>query len=217
MTELRNIPKITPQVDQLPLSEREKHPQKQGWKFSIEGQNFDFKNGKILLNQQNLAQHIKDNLSHLGAQYWTAVARRLGKYRDWAAVNGTDPEEISQLFGLISAFLTKIYGRVKKKFDETEEGIGFVLDEDGQFLLNGVNVGACLKMVKRFPKRREARIFLKGLRRRLAILQENRSGKASYEKVRETVTRLANEIDQVLGQEESSVISLPPPHFRKLT
>lgn len=216
MNELRNIPKITPQVDQLPLSEREKHPQKQGLKFSIEGQSFDFKDGKIILNNQILAQHLKDNLSHLGTHYWTAVARHLGKYRDWAAVSGSDPEQIDQLFGLISAFLTKIYGRVKKKFDETEEGIGFVLDEEGQFLLNGVNVGACIKMVKRFPQRKEGRIFLKGLRRRLAILQENRSGKGSYEKVRDTVNRLAKEIDQVLGREEVSVISLPAPKFRRL-
>jgi len=207
MSDINDI-RIPPRIDKLQLPERElQREQPKGWRFTIDGQAFDFRQGKLILNQQDLAKHLRENLTHLGAHYWTALSRRLARYRDWATLNVDDPEELGTFFALVHAFLTKIFGRIKKKFDEIIDGVGFHL-EDGQLLINGVNVNACLKMVKKCPTR-NGRIFLKGIRNRLAILQSNRSGNSSYEMIRETVDRLAFAIDEEL--KASLVIELPPP------
>jgi len=207
MSDIHDI-RIPPRIDKLPLAERElQREQPQGWRFKIDGQEFDFRNGKLLLNRQDLAEHLRENLTHIGAHYWTLLSRRLARYRDWASMNMEDPEELGTFFAMIHAFLTKIFGRIKKKFDETIDGVGFHL-EDGQLLINGINVNSCLKMVKKRPTKK-GRIFLKGIRNRLAVLQSNRSGNPNYEKIRETVDRLAYAIDEEL--KTSLVIELPPP------
>src|SRR5918996_5281122 len=135
MSEIRNI-RIPPRIDSLPLPEREIREQPaQDWRFQIQGQRFDYKNGRILLNNQNLAELIGENLTHLSAQYWTTLSRRLARYRDWATISVDDPEALAKFSALLHAFLTKIYGRIKKKFDSTIDGVSFHL-EDGQLLLN---------------------------------------------------------------------------------
>lgn len=207
MTEIRNV-RIPPRIDQLPLSEQETREAPKGWQFEVEGQKFDFLKGKLQYNGQDLAQHISENLTHLGANYWTGLSKRLALYRDYATLNVDDPEALGKFIALIHAFLTKIYGRIKKKFDETIDGVAFHL-EDGQLLINGVNVHACLKMAQK-RRTKKGRIFLKGLRGRLAVLQSNRSGNPSYEKIRETVEALASAIDAELRM-NPDVIPLPPP------
>ena len=208
MTDIRDI-RTPPRIDQLPLSEQDDwRGRPRGWRFNIEGQEFDFRQGKLLLNQQDLAKHISENLTHLGANYWTNLSRRLSQYRDWATLNVDDPAALGKFFALIHAFLTKIFGRIKKKFDETIDGVSFHL-EDGQLLINGININACLKMARK-KRTKKGRIFLKGLRGRLAVLQSNRSGNPNYEKIRETVDRLAAEIDEELKR-QPEVIHLPPP------
>lgn len=207
MDEIRNL-RIPPRIDQLPLSEQETREPPKGWAFEVDGQNFDFSQGKLKYNGQDLAKHISENLTHLGAHYWTSLSKRLALYRDWATLNVNDPEALGKFIALIHAFLTKIYGRIKKKFDETIDGVSFHL-EDGQLLINGVNVHACLKMAQK-RRTKKGRIFLKGLRGRLAVLQANRSGNPSYEKIRETVDQLAAAIDEEL-KKTSGVIPLPPP------
>lgn len=209
MTEIRDI-RVPPRIDQLPLPERETgRPPSQDWRFVIQGQKFDYQGGKILMNNQNLAQFISENLTHLGAQYWTALTRRLATYRDWATLHVDDPEALAKFSALLHAFLTKIFGRIKKKFDETIDGVSFHL-EDGQLLLNGVNVNAFLEMAKKH-RTEKGRIFLKGMRNRLAILQSNRGGNPNYEKIRETVERLSSAIEKELLNYTPTVIQLPPP------
>jgi hypothetical protein len=209
MSEIRNI-RIPPRIERLPVAEEQlrRGPQQAGWRFTVDGQEFDFRNGRILLNQQDVAQHLNENLTHLGTQYWSVLSKRLAAYRDWASMNMEDPEALGKFFGLMHAFLTKIFGRIKKKFDETIDGVSFHL-EDGQLLINGINVGACLKMVQKKPTQK-GRIFLKGIRNRLLVLQENRSGNPSYEKIRESVDRFAAAIDKEL-KTSLEIIYLPPP------
>lgn len=210
MPEIKDI-RVPPRIDSLPLSEQEvrQRPSSQTWQLEIQGQIFDYKGGKVLLNKQNLAELIQENLTHLNASYWTTLSRRLAMYRDWATLSVEDPESLAQFVALVHAFLTKIFGRIKKKFDETIDGVSFHL-EDGQLLLNGVNVNAFLEMARRH-RTDKGRIFLKGLRQRLLVLQSNRSGNPNYEKVRDTVDRLANAIDEELKRYSPTVIELPPP------
>ncbi|HKY62936.1 MAG TPA: hypothetical protein VJR29_05920 [bacterium] len=209
MSEIRNI-RIPPRIDSLPLPEREVREQPaQDWRYQIQGQRFDYRNGQILLNNQNLAHLIGENITHLSAQYWTTLSRRLARYRDWATISVDDPEALAKFSALLHALLTKIFGRIKKKFDQTIDGVSFHL-EDGQLLLNGVNVNAFLEMARK-RRTEKGRVFLKGLRNRLALLQSNRNGNPNYEKIRETVERLANAIEAELRHWVPEVIALPPP------
>ncbi|MDX1386956.1 MAG: hypothetical protein R3257_05155 [bacterium] len=209
MDEIRNM-RIPPRIAKLPLADKEPHGEPpKGWRFSIDGQQFDFVKGKIQYNGQDLAKHLSENLTHLGANYWTNLSRRLALYRDYATLHMSDPEALGKFFALVHAFLTKIYGRIKKKYDETLDGVSFHL-EDGQLLINGVNVGACIQMVKK-RRSKKSKIFLKGLRGRLAVLQSNRQGNPSYEKIRETVDHMARAIDEELKNFPAEVIELPPP------
>lgn len=215
MVEIKNI-HIPPKVDTPDLPEqraRGRSMPQESWAFEVQGQKFNFKDNKILLNGQNVANLIGENLSNLNANYWTTLSKRLAQYRDWATISIEDPEALSNFLPLVQAFLTNILGRVKKKFDETVEGVSFHL-EDGQLLLNGINVHAFLKMVqqrRREKKRRSQKgmIFLKGLKNRLEILQ--RSGNSSYEKIRNTVNQLVRDIDRELNEIDPDVIPLPPP------
>jgi len=209
MTEIRDI-RVPPRIDSLPLPDREtRRAPTQDWRFTFQGQKFDYQGGKILLNNQNLAELIGENLTHLSSQYWTNMTRRLARYRDWASLNIDDPDALAKFSALLHAFMTKIYGRVKKKFDETIDGVSFHL-EDGQLLLNGINVNAFREMAKKH-RSEKGKIFLKGLRNRLAILQSNRGGNSNYEKIRETVDRLAAAIEKELLQYSMNVIALPAP------
>ena len=209
MTEIRDI-RVPPRIDSLPLPEREiRRPPTQDWRFQFQGQKFDYQNGRILLNNQNLAELIGENLTHLSAQYWTLLSRRLARYRDWASLNVDDAEALGKFSALVHAFLTKIFGRIKKKFDETIDGVSFHL-EDGQLLLNGVNVNAFLEMAKK-NRTEKGKVFLKGLRNRLAVLQSNRGGNPNYEKIRDTVDRLAAAIERELANYAPAIIQLPPP------
>jgi hypothetical protein len=133
----------------------------------------------------------------------------LARYRDWATLTVDDAEALGKFSALVHAFLTKIFGRIKKKFDETIDGVSFHL-EDGQLLLNGINVNAFLDMAKKH-RTEKGKVFLKGLRNRLAVLQSNRSGNPNYEKIRETVDRLAAAIEKELANYAPIIIQLPPP------
>ncbi|MFO1464742.1 MAG: hypothetical protein U1F66_13325 [bacterium] len=209
MTEIRDI-RVPPRIDQLPLPEREtRRAPAQDWRFTIQGQKFDYQGGRILLNGQNLAELISENLTHLSAQYWTTLSRRLARYRDWATLHIDDPDALAKFSALVHAFLTKVFGRIKKKFDETIDGVSYHL-EDGQLLLNGVNVNAFLEMARKH-RSEKGRIYLKGMRNRLAVLLSNRGGNPNYEKIRETVERLANAIEKELQNYPPTVIELPPP------
>lgn len=208
MTEIGKI-RVPPRIEQLPLGEKEiAAGRPKGWAFEVDGQKFEFVQGKLLLNGQDLAKHVAENLTHLSANYWTTLSKRLALYRDWATMSVEDTEALGKFLGLIHAYLTQIYGRIKRKFDETIDGVGFRL-EDGQLFINGINVNACLKMAQR-QKTRKGWIFLKGIRARLAVLQSNRTGNTSYEKIRATVDRLAEAIDAEV-KAHPAVIELPAP------
>ncbi len=150
---LRHLPRLPPRIDDLPLSEHKPFEQvQQQWRFEEDGQRFDFQNGRIIVNDQDLAYFMTENLTHLSASYWTNLAKRLHSYRQWAIHHARDPESLAQLAALIQAFLAKIMGRVKRKLDETIDGVAFHL-ENGQLLLNGVNVNALIRLAKKYPEK----------------------------------------------------------------
>jgi len=200
------IPPLIPEI-KLPEKALEERPL-ESWEYRSGSATFDFKHGRILMNKQDLARHISENLTHLATAYWTQIARRLETYRQWALRHVSDPEQLAVFAAMVHALLTKIGGRLKKKFDEKMDGISFQLEE-GQLLLNGINVHAFIAMARRHPTPK-ARIFLKGLKARLGHMLTNRMGNPNYEKIRTIVEELFGQIDQELLRAPPEVIYLPP-------
>lgn len=212
ISQLRTPPRIT----ELPLArEKEAFPQREKslWRFTIDGDEFDFVEGKLRYNGRDLAQVIKQRPRGQSSDFWTMLTRHLATYRDWAQLNVNQPQALAAFLALMQGYLTQLYHRIKKRFDETLEGIGFLL-EDGELWINGVNVHTCLAMARDCRKQqknlRQVKIFLKGLRGRLYILQANRMGNPNYEKIRPTVesliAQLGEEIELILD-----AIALPEP------
>ncbi len=209
MSEIQHL-RIPPRIDNLPLAERERqNPPSWSWRFQVEGDEFDYHHERIWLNGNDLSVLINEKLKQQGAHYWTALGKRLGRYRDWATVHVEDPESLGKFSAIVHAMLTRIFGRIKKRFDETIDGVSFHL-EAGELLLNGLNVHGFLEMAKKH-RTEKSRLFLKGLRNRLAILQSNRSGNPNYEKIRDTVDRLSIDIENELRHWVPPVIALPAP------
>ncbi len=200
-------PPVVPEIH-VPDRQIEEQPEFQGWKFQDGNASFDFKGGRILLNQQDLSKLISENLAHLGASYWSQTARKLENYRQWAMKHVSDPEQLAVFAALVHAFLGKIGGRLKRKFDETIDGLAFHY-EDGQLLLNGINVNAFIEMARRNPTRK-AKIFLKGLKNRMGLMLSNRLSNLNYEKIRGVIEELYSQIDEELSKGMEEVIYLPP-------
>lgn len=199
-----------PQIPDIKIPDRqiEEHPGFKGWEFNDAGSVFNFKGGKILLNNQDLSKLISENLSHLGASYWAQTARKLENYRQWAMRHVEDPEQLAVFAALIHAFMGKIGGRLKRKFDETIDGLAFHYEE-GQLMLNGINVHAFVSMARRNPTKK-AKIFLKGLKNRMGLMLSNRLSNLNYEKMRSIVEDLTAQIDEELAKGTEEIIYLPP-------
>ncbi len=192
------LPPVIPQISVPQPSIQEQALTPQSWMFSMDGSNFDFMAGRILMNKQDLVKMIAENLSHLAPSYWSDVSRKLEAYRRWAMDNIKDPEQLALFAAMLHGILTKISGRLKRKFDETVDGIAFYIEE-GQLLLNGINVHAFIEMAKRHPTQK-ARIFLKGLQTRLGLVLGNRGGNNRYDRIRGLVQELSLQIDEELAK-----------------
>lgn len=208
MADIKNIqtPPLLPGVG-IPERQYEERPF-ETWEFRRGNTAFNFLNGKILMNKQDLSKLISENLTHLSASYWTQIARRLDEYRQWALRHISDPEQLAVFAALVHAFLNKIGGRLKRKFDEKVDGISFHFEE-GQLLLNGINIHAFVEMSRKHPTQK-ARIFLKGLKNRLGLMLSNRHGNPNYEKLHDVVEDLMHEIDRELSKPLTEIILLPP-------
>lgn len=193
------LPPLVPQVNvpQQPSVE-DQAPAPQSWLFTQNGTEFDFMGGRILMNKQDLVKMIAENLSHLAPAYWSDVSQKLEAYRRWAMANIKDPEQLALFAAMLHGLLTKISGRLKRKYDETVDGIAFYIEE-GQLLLNGINVHAFIEMAKRHPTHK-ARLFLKGLKTRLGLMLGNRGGNFRYDRIRDLVQSLSIQIDEELAK-----------------
>ncbi|MFO1518513.1 MAG: hypothetical protein U1F57_02420 [bacterium] len=208
MDEIKKV-RIPTLIPEIPLPERQVQDRPaDSWEFQNGNTHFNYVNGRILMNKQDLAKLISENLTHLTASYWTQISRRLEDYRQWALRHVSDVEQLAMFAAMVHALLTKIGGRLKKKFDEKIDGISFQLEE-GQLLLNGINIHAFIEMAKRHPTQK-AKIFLKGIKNRLGVMLSNRFGNPNYEKIRTTCEELFAEIDRELVRPAQEIIYLPP-------
>lgn len=106
-------------------------------------------------------------------------------------------DDISRQVALAEAHLARIGGFLHDRYEETQSGVKFFLDEGGQLIMNGMNVHMFVEACKEYPTPK-SRAFLKGIRARLAVILSSRSG-GHCERIREVVIALFSDIDGVLS------------------
>lgn len=177
--------------------------------------NWKFVKGQIILNGQNVARMIEQGAKQ-PTVFWSKLANDLEQFRKFyirkklkkrrRKVGGqiieeeVDPTgELGHLSALVDAYIAKIMRILKKKYDEKEDGLSYMLDEDGQLTVNGMNVTSFIHMARNYPSQK-ARMFLKGLKNRLSVILSNKSSNPNYEKIRETTLALFEEIDEEINR-----------------
>lgn len=180
-----------------------------------DGMRWSFADGKVLLDGQDVSQLVSHPNADIG--FWLGLAGSLAEYRKRVAVLKAkrDSDQFSRLNGMVDALLGKIAGRLKKAYDQKMSGLSWTM-ENGQFLLNGINVRSFMALY-RLRKTNKAKKFLKGLRSKLALLLQNQHESADYDRIRYLVEELYQEVERELGfetQDEASrhsVLLLPQP------
>ncbi|MBX7148652.1 hypothetical protein K1X76_06160 [bacterium] len=169
-----------------------------------------FENGDIILNGYHVATLIEDGKNKPQA-YFTKLAADLAAYREYfiqqnakrrkKKIDGRevieeydDTGQIDHVCALVEAYIGKIMRLLKRRYENTADGMAVNLDEDSQLVINGMNVTAFLVMARQYPTKK-AKTFLKGLKNRLLLILSNKQRSPSYEKFRDVIESLINEID----------------------
>lgn len=181
-----------------------------------------FTDGKIFLNKQDLSEALEQPHSHSDMPFWLGISESVKSYRAWyykeirkrKDLDDITDEELVALDGDTAEFekvanhiLNKVYRKLKRRYDETTDGLAFHLDEEGVLTINGMKIESFLEMARRYPTDK-ARMFLKGLRNRLSVILANRNGNPNYDKIRDSSVVLFAEIDHLLNR-RNQVILLP--------
>lgn len=170
-----------------------------------------YNHGRLFFQGQEVGQLLQQTAGKPTA-YWSELAAELEAFRKYyirkkakkkkkkvqgkIVVELEDPSgELGRLSALVDAYIGKIMRMIKRKYDETADGLSYCLDDDGQLTLNGMNVTAFIEMARRYPSDK-ARKFLKGLKNRLGVILTNKANNPNYEKIKEATERLFSEIDQ---------------------
>ncbi|MBI4374104.1 MAG: hypothetical protein HY542_04420 [Deltaproteobacteria bacterium] len=166
-----------------------------------EGLRWSFSGGKILLGGYDVSELISSPDAEIGT--WLGIAGGLDDYRKKVVAEGRDHNQFTRFEAVVEALLGKVFGRLKRVYDQKTSGITWSL-EKGQLILNGINVRSFLALY-RVKRTEKARRFLEGLKTRLEQILKN----PDHEKIRQTVEELHREIT-----EELSAGSPPDPPRR---
>ncbi len=160
---------------------------------------------KFLGNKITVSGHdINSLITHESADvsHWLGLAEGLTEYRQSVVRSERFLNQMTRFESVMENLLNKIMGCLKKVYDQKMSGLAWSL-ENGQLILNGINIRSFLALYK-LRKTEKAKKFLKGLKTRLGVLLENRDQSSDYERVRDVVEEIYQEIETVLGCESSS-------------
>ncbi len=206
---IRPVDKVTPA--EIPETRVDRNLPRDPSSIKLPSGIWKFAKGQIIINGKNIGVLLEQAVEQPAA-FWSQVAndlhaflqhnlKRTGQRRK-KKIGETDEDyvldgELAQLSALAEAYIAKIMRIIKRKYDEKADGFSYTLDEDGQLILNGINITSFIETASQHPSEK-AILFLKGLKNRLGVILSNKTGNANYEKIRESTYKLYDEIDREL-------------------
>jgi len=160
---------------------------------------FSSASGRVLVDGLDVDRLINDNPENVG--FFMGIAESLNDYRKKIVAARRNREEFARFEGAVEGLLSKLLGKLKKFYDQKISGMSWTL-QNGQLVLNGINIGSFLALY-RLRKTDKAKKFLKGLKAKLAALLENRCESPDYERIREAIQQLYDEVSLELGADEA--------------
>ncbi len=168
-----------------------------------------YSNRKIMLEGKEVGALIRET-AQINPQLLAEIATKLEKFRKnalkkrkkrsfWSrkTVGDYSEEDLGVIYSLCDAYILRISELIKQRYDATKDGLSVVFDENGQFILNGMNIHALVENTRDNPNEK-ALLFLKGIRTRLDLVLENKSNNRNFDRIHEVVLDLFKEIDEIL-------------------
>lgn len=172
-------------------------------------QGLDFSGDRMLYAGRDMSEVVRDMardnpqaLAALASELEDFKKRRLQRRNQSVAKNprlaSREDEELSRAFAACDAHIEQVGRHIQRRFSQTRDGFAVEFDEDGQLIMNGMNIHALIERC-RSDATEKSRLFLKGIRARLGHMLANKSGTPVYEKLRGVVEELSREIDALVG------------------
>ena len=155
-----------------------------------EGIRWNFTNGRILLNGRDVNRLISEPATEVAT--WMGIASGLDEYRKKILSEAREQDQFTRFEAVINALLGKIFGRLKKVYDQKTSGLSWTI-ENGQLILNGINIREFLARY-RLNRNDKAKKFLEGMKDKLLLLFDN----PDNEKIRGTIQDLHDELEATL-------------------
>lgn len=206
---IRPVDKVTPA--EIPETRVDRNLPRDPSSLKLPSGIWKFAKGLIVINGKNIGVLLEEAVEQPAA-FWSQVAndlhaflqhnlKRTARQRK-KKIGEMDEDyvldnELAQLSALVEAYIAKIMRIIKRKYDEKADGFSYTLDEDGQLILNGINITSFIQTASQHPSEK-AILFLKGLKNRLGVILSNKMGNSNYEKIREATYKLYDEIDREL-------------------
>ena len=154
---------------------------------------WQFKDGKIQLDDEDLNQEI-NKYSHQ-ISFLSHVSHSLNQYRDFVWGRGVRNNE--QFNGAIQGMQEKVLGRMGNMYDGLTCGVHFELESE-RLWINNIDVRSVINLYRLRPTVK-ARMFLKGLYDKLALILGRRHDSKRYHGVHAHAEKVFSEIAHALA------------------
>ena len=169
-------------------------------------QKVSYNNGKILYDGQDALKAITEAaisnpqlLSHIASELEKFKKDTLKRTKKLFFKNKSElsDAEVATILAICDAYITKISELIKNRYDETKDGLSVHFDENGQLLLNGINIHAFVHN-SRNHQTDKSQLFLKGIKNRLEFVLKNKTNNRNYDRLRSVILELIEEINLLL-------------------
>lgn len=170
----------------------------------------EFVGRQLFFNGREVGEIIRDQ-GRTNPQALAPLANALEAFKERAAKKskkkrlfgwgreraGYTDKDMAAIAALCDAYIARIGEEIKRQYDQTKEGLNVFFDENGQLILNGINIHALIAQCGASPNPKSL-AYLKGVRARLAHVLENKVASRNYDRIRDVVLQLFGDIDAIL-------------------
>ena len=171
-------------------------------------QEFSYTDNRLQFQGRDLSLFIKTE-AQANPMLFSMIARELEKYRKRQEnearklahkrqLSSEKEGEIAHILALCDAHLSRLYELLQNRYISLSSGCAVEFDENGQLLLNGVNVNLAIAQYRHNPNG-NARVYLQGLARRLYFILGQTHQNRLYGRLQDTLLAFYESIVAVLS------------------